>query len=572
MYDTMMDPSLPQPLKPARTQDNHDVEVVGVFVNSDQSLGANHEDDNRQIYSPTREHLLIMFTCAVSSLVVSLDSTILVPILPTLAIDLHGTAAQAFWTGTSYLLTHAVVQPFVAAISEIFGRRELLIPSIVFFAIGSVVCGVANTFVVMLVGRVVQGVGGAGIITLSQLLFADLVPLRQRPKYFSIVLIAWALGSVLGPLVGGLFVERSTWRWCFWLNLPICGVALLMAIWFFKLKFESTATDFKTKLKRADWLGNFLFITSLTSFLVAISWAGIQFDWSSFQTLVPLCLGALGVLLAIMYELKLAKNPFLRHSVFNGRSAAASYTVAMIQGLEVYMALYYVSFYFSACHFFGPIRTGTSIFPATTLLLPGSAIVSGLISRTGRFRWAIWAGYATSTLATGLFVLWDDKTRTAVWAVCMCLFGLGMGMVLSSVNFSVQAVVEPEDCGQAAAMYAFMRSIGMTLGVAVGGTVFQNVMKGKLKELGVDNATEIAKHAEGFIQQLKHLSTDGAEDVLRRNVMAGYVHGFRGVWIVMTVLCGLGLLVSLLIKKGNLDAVLISKVAVEVQTEKQQEK
>lgn len=557
MYEALMDHFLSHSLKFGESQEKHDVEAARVSGNSENSLDKTAKEAKQDTWSPNRRELLIMLTCAVSSLIVALDATVLVPVLPTLAIDLDGTAAEAFWTGTSYLLTHAVLQPFVAAMSDIFGRRELLVPSIVFFAAGSVVCGVAHDFTVMIVGRVIQGVGGAGVIALSQIIFADLVPLRQRPKYFTMILGAWALGSVLGPLIGGLFVEKATWRWCFWLNLPICGIALPMAIRFVTL--EQPVTDFKTKLRKVDWIGNVLFISSLTSFLIAISWAGIQFEWSDFQTLLPLCLGTVGVLAAIAYELKLAKHPFLRHSIFNGRSTIASYIVAMLQGLELYMALYYISFYFSACQLFGPIRTGLSIFPATTFLLPGSAVISALITRTGRFRWAIWTGYAISTLATGLFVLWDDKTKTAVWAVCECVFGLGMGMILSSVNFSIQAAVKPEDCGQAAAMYAFMRSVGMTIGVAVGGTVFQNMMKRKLQELGVNNAIEIAKNAEGFIERLRHLSTEGTEGIIGRNIMAGYVEGFRGVWIVMTVLCGFGLLVSLLIKKGSLDAVLVSK-------------
>ena len=161
------------------------------------------KDDPGPAWKPTRKELWIMITCSVCSLVVALDATILVPVLPTLAIDLNGTSAEAFWTGTAYLLAHSVLQPSISSLSEIFGRRELLVPSIAFFGVGSIICGVAKNFATLLSGRVVQGVGGAGIISLSQLIFADLVPLRQRPKYFSLVLGAWALGSVLGPLIGG---------------------------------------------------------------------------------------------------------------------------------------------------------------------------------------------------------------------------------------------------------------------------------------------------------------------------------------------------------------------------------
>ncbi|KAL8716609.1 MAG: hypothetical protein Q9181_008407, partial [Wetmoreana brouardii] len=261
----------------------------------------------------------------------------------------------------------------------------------------------------MLAGRVLQGVGGAGIITLSQLVYAALVPLRLRPKYFTLVLGAWALGSVLGPLVGGLFVEKASWRWCFYINLPICGLAFPMAFFFLSTLAKPQST-LKSKLLTIDWLGNTLFISSLTSLLIAISWAGITYSWLSYQTIGPLVLGALGLPLTTAYETKLAKHPFLSRRVFTSSSAIASYIAAMLQGLTLYMALYYISFYFSATHFFGPIRTGLSIFPATTLMLPGSAIVSALIARTAKFRWAIWAGFTISTVSTGLFILWDEQT------------------------------------------------------------------------------------------------------------------------------------------------------------------
>lgn len=489
---------------------------------------------------------------------VALDATILVPVLPTLAIDLKGTAAEAFWTGTSYLLAHAVLQPFIATLSDVFGRQELLVPSILFFAAGSVVCAVAYNFPIMLIGRVLQGFGGAGIITLSQLVYADLVPLRLRPKYFTMVLGAWALGSVLDPLVGGLFVKKATWRWCFYLNLPICGLALPMAF-FFLGTLTKPKTDLLTSLRSVDWIGNILFISALTSLLIAISWAGISYEWSDYQTIIPLVLGGAGLIFSIAYETRLAANPFLSKNIFNSSSAIASYIAALLQGLALYMALYYTSFYFSAAHFFGPIRTGLSVFPATTLMLPGSAIVSALIARTGRFRWAIWAGFTISTISTGVFIVWDDKTSTPVWAICECFFGLGMGMILSSVNFSIQAAVAPAHAGQAAAMYAFMRSVGMTIGVAVGGTVFQNIMKDKLRDLDVAHAEDLARHAEGYIGTLKSMATAGAEGVVREKITAGYVHGFRGVWITMTALCATGVVVSLFIERGDLNKVLQSK-------------
>nr|XP_036574733.1 major facilitator superfamily transporter [Colletotrichum truncatum]KAF6781198.1 major facilitator superfamily transporter [Colletotrichum truncatum] len=161
-----------------------------------------------------------MATISIISLMVALDATILVPVLPELAHDLDGSATDAFWAGTSYLLSCAVFQPLIGALSDIFGRKELLLVSLFFFTLGTLICApIAHDFTAMLAGRSLQGIGGGGIITMGQIIFADIVPLRLRPKYFTFVLGAWALGSVLGPLIGGLFGQRATWRWCFYINV-----------------------------------------------------------------------------------------------------------------------------------------------------------------------------------------------------------------------------------------------------------------------------------------------------------------------------------------------------------------
>ena len=153
-------------------------------------------------WKPGRSEWLVMITMAVSCLTVALDSTILVPVLPTLSLDLNGTATEAFWAGTSYLLASAVVQPFIAALSDIFGRREATLVSLTLFAVASIICAVAHNFTTLLSGRVLQGIGGGGIICQSQIVYADIVPLRQRPRYFALVLAAWAVGTMFGKSFG----------------------------------------------------------------------------------------------------------------------------------------------------------------------------------------------------------------------------------------------------------------------------------------------------------------------------------------------------------------------------------
>lgn len=181
-----------------------------------------------------------------------------------------------------------------------------------------------------------------------------------------------------------------------------------------------------------------------------------------------------------------------------------------------------------------------------------------LISRLGRFRWAIWAGWLVSTVGAGLFILLDEDTKKIVWVVALIIFGLGSGMILSSVNFGLQAIVRTEDCGRAASMYAFMRTLGMTLGVAIGGTVFQNLMSQKLGELSLP--TEIAKDSEGYVAILRTLA---ASDPMRTGVLQAYVHGFNGVFEVLTGIGAIGLVASLFIKHYSMDKILESSYSLE---------
>jgi EmrB/QacA subfamily drug resistance transporter len=503
-----------------------------------------------------KEEWAVMITIAVISLMVALDATILVPVLPELAADLKGSATDAFWAGTSYLLTSAVSQPIIASTSDIFGRRGMLLFSLFFFTLGTLLCApIAKNFTVLLLGRSIQGIGGGGIITLGQVIFADIIPLRQRPKYFSVVLGAWAIGSVLGPLIGGLFSVHASWQWCFYINFPFCAAGFVLVPFFVKLSPEKS--PFFSKLARVDWIGGFLFVGGVTTTLIGLSWAGIQFAWDSVQTLVPIFIGLAVLAAAIFYECRYAKEPFLTVSLFSSPSAMVAFAAAFMNGFILFCALFYLPLYFMAVRLVTPIRAGINLLPVSCFLLPGSIVVSVLTTRLGRFRWAIWIGWAITSLACGLLILFEEDTRTAVWAMISAVFGIGIGMVLTSLNVAIQAISPARDSGRAAAMYAFMRSIGMTVGVAVGGTTFQNVMFIRLDELGLPR--EIAKNAEGYIEELHKLESD---DPLLINAHDAYVFGLHGVFWVMTGVAIIGFVTSFIIKKHSMDKGLESRFSL----------
>ena len=250
-----------------------------------------------------------------------------------ITLGLNGTANDAFWTGTSYLLASAVSQPFITNLSDIFGRRDMNLIALAFFTVGTLICCLAQDFTVMLVGRSIQGIGGGGILSLGLVIVTDIIPLRQRPKYYGIIQAAWAIGTISGPLIGGALVENTTWRWVFYITFPFCGIGFILIP--LTVKLQTRATSFRHRLLQVDWTGGLLFIAGTTLFLIAITWGGTEFPWGSYQTLVPLILGTVVILISLLWEAYIAKQPVLRVRVFNGISAKAAYICTLAQGTLV---------------------------------------------------------------------------------------------------------------------------------------------------------------------------------------------------------------------------------------------
>ena len=192
---------------------------------------------------------------------------------------LHGSAIEAFWSGTSFLLGSTVFQPTFVSFSHTFGRKPLLLLALGLFTVGAIVAAVARNFTTLLIGRSVQGVGGGGTISLVEVLVTDLVPLRERGQWFGYFSMVWALGTVTGPIIGGAFAQRVSWRWIFWINLPFCGIGFLAVPIF--LRLNRRPGSIYSKLGKIDWIGAVLLTASVTSFLVPVSWGGVVFAWSS---------------------------------------------------------------------------------------------------------------------------------------------------------------------------------------------------------------------------------------------------------------------------------------------------
>ncbi|KAF4486601.1 Efflux pump FUS6 [Colletotrichum fructicola Nara gc5] len=508
-------------------------------------------------WKPSGHQFAIMATAALLSLMVALDACIIVTSLQAIVVDLELSTYDGFWIGTAYLLANAVVMLFIADLSHVFGRRPCLTASVASFALGTIFCCVSHSISLMLVGRSLQGLGGAGIIVLCLLIFTDIVPLRFRPTWYGLVQAAWALGNCAGPVMGGAIAQETTWRWVFYIMFPFCAAGLVLVPWL--VHPNSRAGGPHDRLRQIDWLGNALFIGSATLLLVAISWGGLRYAWKSAGTLVPLLLGASGMACTAIYESRFATYPFLQRRVFRTASSIATYACGAVQGLVMYGQLYYIPLYFMDVKGLTPLRTGVALLPVMLTLVPASIVTGRLVTKSNNYRWPIWLGWALATLASGLMLLWDAGTPEKVWAPTLVLLGLGHGSILNAQNMASQALCDEDDEALAAAMYVFFRQVGMALGVGVGGSVFQNVMLLKLARDGLAPAgTHGGTHA---IAAMLSTSNDA---VLRSKILDAYVYGLRGVYVLYVGVSGAAFLTSLLIKGVSMDRGLRAQKRVHV--------
>ncbi|KAI0571355.1 major facilitator superfamily transporter [Pyrenophora tritici-repentis] len=373
------------PCKPERAYTKNSVSTSGSMtqllkLDAEAAVAEAVEDEpaDRIDWKPERKQWLAMISLSLVSFVVSLDATILVTALPEISHSLRGSAAETFWTGTAYLLISAVFQPVIAAASACCGRQRLLVMSIILFTFGTAFCAVAHDFAAMLTGRCVQGVGGGGVIAMTQVIFCDMVPLRQRPQYLSMVLASWSIGSIIGPVIGGAFVESASWRWCFYINFLFCFLGFFAALLF----VDDVDLPLADHPRRMDWLGAFLFVGSTTSLLLGISSAS-----------VGICSDPRAHLCWHAWYRRLR-----RMAVACTAAQLAAYLAAaqhqlgcsfLLRSCQRPHRLYYVPFYQMSVRGSSPVRAGIDLFPAVCLLVPGSVVVAILTSRLGRFQWAI---------------------------------------------------------------------------------------------------------------------------------------------------------------------------------------
>ncbi|KAI0454910.1 MFS general substrate transporter [Xylaria acuta] len=517
-------------------------------------------EDESEFKAGKRE-LLILGTMAALNVILALDATVLPPALPKLAKELKGSAIETFWAGSSYLLANAVFVPFLGALSDLVGRRTVLLFSVVSFTVGTIISTLATNFTILLSGRTIQGVGGGGIYTLGYIVVSDIIPLRQRPKYLALIIAGWALGTVIGPVTGGAVAEHAQWQWIFYINYPFCALGLLAVPFAFRNLKLQNQPSLLTALLRVDWFGSFLFIAGISSFLIGLTWGGVQYSWSSYQTWVPILLGGLATISSLVYEAHVPRLPFIRLSVWKNTSACLVFVLTLVGGFELYTHLYYLPFYMISVKGLSTTLTGVYIMATTLLVVPISLVSGRLMTRFGSFLWAVRLGFACLILSNGVLLLINQHRSLVAHLFLILSISVGHGLLVISLNIATQAIASIQDVAYAVSMFTFVRQFGICLGVAIGGTVFQNVLLRALERHGFPQnvAMDTARNAVAFSGPLTSMP-NGPE---KTAFLDSFVEGFHGILYLLLALAAVSLFLSLFVKHHDMNKQLESEHQLE---------
>ncbi|KAK3393288.1 major facilitator superfamily domain-containing protein [Podospora didyma] len=504
----------------------------------------------------------IFLSLSIASLLVGLDSTITSSSLPLITADLYS-GDNYVWIINGYLLTSTAFLPLYGQIAQVLGRRWPTMAGVAIFLLGSGICGGASSTGILIAGRLVQGIGGAGISAMTQLIISDLVSVRERGKYIGIIWAVFGVGTAVGPPVGGAIAEYGSWRWVFWLNLPIAGITLVTQFFFLQIVFVKKASV-KQRLGQIDWVGNSLLVASVVAVLIALSWANTRFPWSSWHIIVPLVLGLAGMAVFHVYEAPrfCVGQPTIPPRMFGNRTSAVGMALTFLQSMLTMWRVYFLPVYFQAVLLASPSRSGVLLLPTILMGIPMAIIAGGVLARFGRYKPIHIFGFGLATLASGLYIKLDSESLLAEVVVYQIIAAIGGGCLLTTMLPSVQSSHPQADVAVAVSTWNFVRAFGAVWGIAIPAAIFNNQIDARLNNSSSGGV--ISGAVREFLGGGDAYSRVSAEYIsslpleLQSEVIGVYNGSLKVVWEVCLAFNALGFLFVFLEKEIELRTTLDS--------------
>ncbi|OJJ34614.1 hypothetical protein ASPWEDRAFT_112861 [Aspergillus wentii DTO 134E9] len=509
----------------------------------------NQPEETRSMQLSTTTLAITMTSLCLSVTLSALDLTIITTALPTIVSD-FGSVAGYTWIGSSFILAYTAIVPIYGTVADIWGRKPIILIALSTFLVGSIICATVNEISSFIVGRVIQGLGAAGMGTLVNVIICDMLSLRDRGLYLAITAVIWAVGSAVGPVLGGVLTSRANWRWCFWINLPIGGVVFFVFI--FVLKLPSPKTPIRAGLKAIDWTGSVLSVGSILMILLGLNFGGVTYPWASATVICLIVMGCVVVALFILYEWKFARNPIIPLRLFSSISPAAAYAVFSFNAYVFMGIAYYLPLYSQSVFGANALRSGLYLLPLVVASSLAAAAAGVFIQKTGKYIPVMYIGQVLLTLGVGLFVYLKHEESPAKMFGFSILAGVGIGMNIDAPILAAQAVVPVRDTAAVTATMALMRSISTAISVVVGGVVFQNRMNAENPGLVDTLGNDVAKQFNGADASVNVEQIHTLPRAQQEIVKEVYFRALRTTWTMYVAFAGLATILTLFIRAHHL--------------------
>jgi EmrB/QacA subfamily drug resistance transporter len=431
-----------------------------------------------------RRVLIVIGALMLGMFLAALDQTVVSTALPTIVGDLHG-ASHLSWVVTAYLLASTVSTPLWGKLGDMYGRKVFFQAAIVIFLVGSALSGLSQSMLELILFRAIQGLGGGGLMIGAQTIVGDIVSPRDRGRYMGLFMAMFGVTTVIGPLIGGFFVDTIGWRWIFYINIPIGAIALVV-----------TTFSLPGALSRVhrviDYLGTALVALAATCLVLFTSLGGTSYSWTS-PFIIGLAVAGVVFTVLFLWAERRAVEPVIPLPLFTNRVFAASSAIGFVVGFAMFGALTFIPLFFQDVKGISPVLSGVRLFPLMGGLLVASIGSGLLVSRWGRYK--IFPVVGTGLMTIGLYLMSLIGVTTGAWATAayMVVFGLGLGLVLQVLTVAVQNAVPYEELGTGTSGVTFFRMIGGSFGTAVFGAIFANIVVHNIL-----NALHLAKAPSGF--------------------------------------------------------------------------
>ncbi|KAI8635587.1 major facilitator superfamily domain-containing protein [Xylariaceae sp. FL1651] len=503
------------------------------------------KDGADNIEYPTGPQLwLVIISLCLAVFLVALDQTIIAPALGAITGEFHSTK-DIGWYGSAYLLTGTALVPLYGKIYRIFDIKYTFLGAVALFELGSLVSAVAPNSTAFIIGRAIAGLGTAGLFSGSIVILSYSLPLRKRPILFGAFGGIWGIASVAGPLLGGAFTDHITWRWCFYINLPIGGAAVLVIFFFLAIPRVNNPDkqSFLSRMLQLDLIGAGILIPGIIMLLLALQWGGAEYPWSN-SRIIGLLVGA-GVvaLIFIGVEHWQQDKGILPPRFFKDRNVVGAMLFSFFFGASFFALIYYLSLYFQAIKGDTAVQAGIKLLPLLISVVITSVLSGGVISATGYYNPPALIGMALSSIGAGLITTFNLTTPLSKWFGFQVVSGLGTGVGFQIGVLVVQNSVSQELVPQGTACVQFFQSLGGALFIAVAQTVFQNgLIDGIRRDAPQLDPTLFINSGASSIPEV--LAAIGQSDALEA-VLTAYMSGLRNTYYISAAAAAAAFVVGL---------------------------